>query len=170
VFGANSNVIAATFLAKDQASKTVNGLRQNIAKLGGPRFGVLGNAVGGLSAMSLGAFGAAAGVGVLSGGIEAFGNVLGSSVRAAAEEQVNIARLGAALKANVKDWNGNTDAIEAQIQQRELLGFSDDDLRDSLSRLVIRTHDVEKAFQDQSLAMDIARGRGIDSRAQGDGH
>jgi hypothetical protein len=55
-----------------------------------------------------------------------------------------------------------TTAIEAKIAAQEKLGFSDDALRDSLGALVVKTKDVAKAQQLQTIAMDLARARGID--------
>src|SRR4051794_30514506 len=102
-FGGNNTIVAGTFVAKDQASKTVNSLRKNIASLGGPRFGPLGSVVGGFSAMAGPALLAAGAI----GGITA---VLGAAVKGAIDEEANIRKLGEALKANVPDWKGNTAA------------------------------------------------------------
>lgn len=90
--------------------------------------------------------------------------VFGDAISSAIEEQKNIAKLDAALRANVEGWDGNTKAIEAQIRSRERLAFSDDDLRDSLALLVAATNDVGKAQAIQATAMDLARLKGIDLR------
>lgn len=100
----------------------------------------------------------ATGVGAVVGG-------LALAVRSAAEEQKGIARLDEALKANVKGWDGNRDAIEKVISKREDLSFSDGELRDSLSVLVTSTGDVTKALDLQQLAMDLARARGVSLEA-----
>ena len=63
--------------------------------------------------------------------------VIGKATQMAAEEELGIKRLDAALKANVKGWNGNTGAIEELISKRENLAFSDDELRQSLGTLVV---------------------------------
>ena len=113
--------------------------------------GKLGVATGGLiTPMSLGASGALA----LAGGLVYAG-------KAAIEEEKNIAKLDAALKANVEGFDGNTASIEKAIAQREKLAFSDDELRDSLALLVGATHDVDKAMTIQATAMDLARFKGI---------
>lgn len=95
-------------------------------------------------------------------GATALAKELGKATAAAAEEEVNINHLNAALAANIPFWNGNTDAIEQTIAARQSLAFADDQLRDSLAQLVTRTHDANKAFDLQSIAMDLARGRQID--------
>lgn len=74
---------------------------------------------------------------------------------------MSIQKLGTSLKANVADFDGNTSAIERTLQARMKLGFSDDEQRDSLSKLVIATHDVNKALDIQRTAMDLARLKGI---------
>ena len=113
--------------------------------------GKLGNVTGGLiTPMSLGASGALA----LGAGIVAAG-------RAAIDEEKNIAKLDASLRANVAGWDGNTDAIESQIKTRQKLAFSDDELRESLALLLGATKDVGKAQTIQATAMDLARLKGI---------
>lgn len=107
----------------------------------------------------------------LGAGIAAFGGlttaisgvvgVLGDAVAAAREDEESQSRLGAALKANIPNWNGNTEAIEATIAARQRLGFSDDEQRKSLGLLVVATNDVGKALQIQAAAMDLARLKGI---------
>jgi hypothetical protein len=153
-FGGNSSVVAATFVAKDQASASINTLRKNMASLGGPRLGPLGNLVGGFAAMAGPAFLAAGAI----GGVTA---VLGGAIKGAIEEEQNITKLGRALAANVDNWHGNTQAIEAQIAVNEKLAFSDDEQRDALSQLVTRTHDVNKAMTLMRTAMDLARLKGM---------
>jgi hypothetical protein len=112
-----------------------------------------------------------AGVGI-GGGILAFGmlksavtgvvGAFGDAVKASAEEEVGIAKLTAALEANVAGWNGNRDGIEAVIDTRERLGFSDDEQRESMALLVASTKDVTKALDLQRIAMDLSRLRGTE--------
>lgn len=87
---------------------------------------------------------------------------LGDSATAAREEGVAVASLTAALEANVAGFDGNVDAIEETIAAREELGFSDDEQRESLARLVAVTGDENVALDLQRQAMDLARLRGID--------
>lgn len=97
----------------------------------------------------------------LAGAITGVGDTLIDSVRKAAEEEAGIARLSAALQANVAAFDGNTSAIERTIKSRQDLAFADDELRSSLAVLVGATHDVERAFALQSTAMDLARLKNI---------
>ena len=85
-----------------------------------------------------------------------------AAAKAAAEEDASIARLNAAISANTTITADQTKEMDAAIEARQNLAFSDDDLRDSLSRLVPRTKDVSKAVGLQAIAMDFARLRGID--------
>lgn len=95
-------------------------------------------------------------------------NVIGDMIDAAREDEVSIQKLGTALRANVKDWDGNTDAIERTIKARVNLGFADDEQRDSLAKLVVATHDVNKALEVERTAMDLARLKGISLAEAGD--
>ena len=52
--------------------------------------------------------------------------MLGESIQMAKDEQVGIAKLDQALAANIAGWDGNRQAIEAVIAQREKLAFSDE--------------------------------------------
>lgn len=154
IFGSDQNVVAATFVARDQASKTVKTLRDNIKQVGTRAGGPLGGLLGGIAGIP----GPALLAGAAIGGLTAF---LGGAARAAMDEEKNVAKMGAALRANVADWDGNTDAIERTIAEREKLAFSDDDLRDSLSQLVFVTKDVDEAVRGQALAMDLARAKNM---------
>lgn len=137
--------------ARDLASRSVDRLH-----------GSLGRASGGVKRLG-GAFETLGKVGIL-GVITAIGaaiGFLGLATKAAADEQIGVTKLNTALKANIKGFNGNTDAIEAVIKKREDLAFSDDDLRASLASLVVKYHDVARAQRIQSVAMDVARLKGI---------
>ena len=137
--------------AKNLATGPIDKLHGSLTRAGG--------AVKGLG----GAFMTLGKVGIL-GVVTAIGaaiGFMGVATKAAAEEQVGIERLNTALKANVRGFKGNTDAIEAVIAQREKLAFSDDELRGSLSTLVTKTHDLNLAQQAQAVAMDVARAKGI---------
>jgi hypothetical protein len=49
--GGQNHVINTTFTAQDKASASINNLRKNVASLGGPKFGPLGNLVSGMASM-----------------------------------------------------------------------------------------------------------------------
>lgn len=84
-------------------------------------------------------------------------DVLKDSIEHAIADEESIAKLGQALRANVKDWDGNQEAIERVLKARIALGFSDEEQRDSLALLVAATKNEQKALEQQRLAMDLAR-------------
>jgi hypothetical protein len=101
---------------------------------------------------------------LFSQAISTITNVIGDMTAAAIADEESVHRLGASLKANVPNFDGNTDAIEANIKAHQRLGFEDETLRDSLTVLVGATHDVSKAESIMGTAMDLARFKGIDLR------
>jgi hypothetical protein len=141
-------VLKARDLASREFDKTGSAMAGADKKAEG-----LGGRLGGLGKIAAGV--ALGGVALLVGGLV-------GAVKAAAEEEVGINRLDAALKANIPAWDGNRDAIEQLIAKREGLAFADDQLRDSMSVLVAGTKDVTKAQELQALAMDLARAKGVD--------
>ncbi len=143
--------------AKDLATKEFKSINGEIARMEKTTKGAktgLGGLLSTVNPTKVALFGAAAGATVLVGG-------LADVAQKAIQEEKNIAGLNAALDANVAGWDGNTAAIERSIAKRELLAFSDDELRGSLKLLVGATKDVDKALALQSTAMDLARFKGI---------
>lgn len=105
---------------------------------------------------------AAKGFAIAGAAAVAVGGAMFAAAKAAADEEASIARLDAALAANTKITEDQRKQMDAAIETRKNLAFSDDDLRDSLARLVPRTGDVTKAIELQGLATDFARLRNID--------
>lgn len=103
----------------------------------------------------------------IGAGVTAFGlldsaatravDALKAIVGAGIAEEESMSRLTTALRANVVGWNGNTDSIVATIKAHVALGFTQEEQRNSLTQLVAATHDVNKAFEVQAVAMDLAR-------------
>ena len=115
----------------------------------------------------LAGLGLGAGLGLISATTRAVGaltDAIGDSIKMAISDQESQSRLRASLAANVKGWDGNTDAIEKSILASQRLGFDDETLRDSLTVLAGSTHDVAAAQKIQATAMDLARFKGIDLR------
>ena len=139
------------FILKDSASKGMRSLNKTARSLE--------KTAGTLNAP----FAAAAkGFAIAAGAAIAVGGAMFAAARAAAEEDASIARLNAAISANTTLTDEQTKQMDAAIEARQNLAFSDDSLRDSLARLVPRTKDVSKAIELQAIAMDFARLRGID--------
>ena len=135
----------------DKVGKSIGGLE---GASGRARSGIksLGGAL-----VTLGKVGVLGVITALVAATAAMGNALAGAI----EEEKGIARLDAALRANVKGWNGNTAAIEAAIDKRMALAFTDDELRQSMGTLVTATGDVDKALRLQAVAMDLARLKNI---------
>jgi hypothetical protein len=82
---------------------------------------------------------------------------LEKSVKAAANAQVETARLGVAFQTaglNVNKYKGSIDAAETSSRN---LGFSNEDVRNSLGSLIVATHNVPGAMKDLATSEDLAR-------------
>lgn len=152
---ASSTELALILKAKDLASREVNKLHDSMDKAAKSGHGLAGK---------LKTVGFVAG-GLAIAGVAILAKTLYEATQRAADEQKGITRLNAALHDNIKGWKGNTAWIEKRIAAQEQLGFSDDDQRNSLAQLVVRYKDLAKAQQVQTLAMDVARLKGIDLNA-----
>jgi hypothetical protein len=139
-----------TWLLRDEVSATAGKIDKKLKGMGETGKGV-GGMLSGLVNPSMLAAGA---IGVLGG-------VLIESVTGAIEAEKGIARLDAALKANVPGWNGNTKAIDDSMTAMENLGFKNTEVRDSLTKLIVPTHNVAKAEDAMKVAADLARLKGI---------
>jgi len=138
------------FILKDSASKGMRELNKTAR--------TLGKTAGTLNAP----FAAAAqGFAIAAGAAIAVGGAMFAAAKAAGEEDASIARLNATISANTNITDEQRKAMDAAVESRQNLAFSDDDLRDSLARLIPRTGDVTKAIELQSIATDFARLRGI---------
>jgi hypothetical protein len=105
---------------------------------------------------------AAMAAGVLAGTLA---SGLADAARAAAEEEVGIARLAQAVDNAGGSWERDGERIEDLITKRQRLSFSDDELRASLADLTIATGSVDEAMKRQALAMDLARAKNISLEA-----
>lgn len=84
--------------------------------------------------------------------------------RNAADEQVGVERLAQAIKATgtpaFKDLTSSAEKLI--VKWERMSGFSDDELRPALANLVAITGDSNEAFERMPIALDFARGAGID--------
>lgn len=134
------------------AERTAMEIAINAKDMTDPAFSALGNRLGGLKTAALALGGALGGT---------LGGALADAARAAAEEEVGIARLAGAVDNAGGSWAKHSEEIEGVIAERQKLSFSDGELRDSLSDLIIATGSVDEAMRRQTLAMDLARAKGI---------
>lgn len=130
----------STTLAETEMGKMAKAAGINMGQLGG---------------LSLAAVGVAAGVGAMAVGLI-------SATKAAMEEEAGITRLNATLQAAGTSYQEYGTEIDAAIVAGTEMAFTDDQVRDSLGRLVQQTQDVNTALDLQTTAMDLARGTGMD--------
>jgi hypothetical protein len=93
------------------------------------------------------------------------GAILGAAalaIKSYAEEEQSISKLRQAMANMGLSYDDQKQSIESVIASQLKLGFSLKEQRDSLSRLILGTHDVAKAQDLMGMAMDIARGKGVD--------
>lgn len=117
--------------------------------------------VGGLSG-AFGTFGAVAGGVVAGGAVEKLGGFLVDAGKAAAEDAAATARLEQALRNAGGSFDENLGKVNAAIDAGQKKAFTDDQVRDSFQQLLAATGDVNESLDRQKLAMDLARGAGID--------
>jgi hypothetical protein len=104
--------------------------------------------------------GTAAGV-ALAGGLALAGKAAFDMTKRAAEDQQASARLAQTLHKTTGATKEQQTAVESWITaQGKAKGFSDDELRPSLSKLVVATGSVAKAQKLAAMAMDISTGTG----------
>lgn len=154
------NNIRATVGVKDNASNELDRIKAKFAGL--QKQGAKGFAIGASAAVT------AKGINLVADAASGAVAALGDMVEAAIADEESQRKLGAALQANIPNWDGQTDAIERVLESRMKLGYSDDEQRQSLATLVAVTKDSTKALDLQRKAMDLARLRNIDLQAASD--
>lgn len=96
-------------------------------------------------------------------GLAALGVALFDATKGAIEDDAAQQKLALTLRNTTGATDAQIAATESWISsQGKLLGISDDELRPTLARLVTQTHDVTKAQELASLAMDVSAGTGKD--------
>jgi len=131
-------------IARDRASQT-------FGRIGHAADGV-GHKLGQMAKYAAVATGALA-VGAVKAGVD--------FAKMAADDAAAAAKLATALKNNAGATKAQIKATEDWITKQGIAyGVADDDLRPALGRLVTATHDVTKAQQLATLAMDVSAGSG----------
>lgn len=100
--------------------------------------------------------------GLLTGAMDIAIGTLGAMDQAFKDDEVSQTKLAQALKNNIPNWSGSTKAVEEYASAQGKLGFTDDEVRDSLGQLIGITHDLTKAQELNTLAQELARAKGID--------
>jgi hypothetical protein len=117
----------------------------------------LGGIVGGLAKIGL----AGAGIGIVKDAIGGVIGAFGDLASAAADEKLGMDRLVQTTRNAIPAFDGNTASLDKAIAAGERKAFVDDDVRNSLGLLIGKYHDVTKAQEVQSIAMDLARAKGM---------
>lgn len=91
----------------------------------------------------------------------AFAAALAEGSKAAIEESKQVFQLNDTLVNATPDFDGNTEAINKQLEAYKALGFSGKEVRGEYAQLVETLHSTSAAQMDLRLAMDISRGSGV---------
>lgn len=152
----NKVSIAASVPGAKQATGEIKSLHDAFTRL--QKGGAEGFKIGASIAATNAAFSALQDLGAEA--VQAAGQIATASLHAYKDQEDSLAKLNTSLRANTA-LQGDTSAIEKRIKANEALGFTDTDLRNSLALIVPATHDADKALNVQSVAMDLARFKGI---------
>ena len=134
--------LAILLTVKDAASKPLSGIMSSLGGVGKAALAIGGAAV--------------VGIGV-------FADSLWDDAQAAAEEEVGIARLIAAVEASGASWEEASAKIEDYLaKETARTALDDGEGREALARLTATTGDYNEALNLLGLAQDIARGKNID--------
>jgi len=96
-------------------------------------------------------------------GLAAVGVALFDATKGAIEDAAAQDKLALTMRNTTGATDGQIKATENWIAaQGKALGYTDDDLRPALARLMTQTHDVTKAQELMSIAMDVSSGTGKD--------
>ena len=94
-------------------------------------------------------------------GLVAVGAALFDATKGAIEDAAAQDKLALTMRNTTGATDAQIAATESWISaQGKALGYTDDDLRPALSRLMTQTHDVTKAQELMSIAMDVSTGTG----------
>jgi hypothetical protein len=142
---ASDVALSIILTATDQTSAGLSSATASLGKL---------EKATGLAKAAFGALAGAATVALVGG--------LSQAANAAAEDEANMAKLRQAIENTGIAYEDVNDAVQAQIKHGQELAFTDTQIRDSLTALTVTTGSVSEAMNLQSLALDIARTKGMD--------
>ncbi len=149
-----SNNLRITADLKNNASTPLRQLRGDLDDVSNSK---------GIGAITAG-FGMGIGMAVFNAGVSAIHAGVGAiedMVKGAMADEVATAKLAQAFQNWGSTLQANQPAVDASIKKGVSLGFTDDEITDSLARLVTATGDAKKAQEFQAAAMDLARTKGI---------
>ncbi len=102
----------------------------------------------------------AAAFNVLDTAVSGIIGTLGDADQAFKDDQASQDLLATALRNNIPGWNGNTDAIEANITAQQKKGVNDGEQRQGMVELLNKTHDITAATSLSNAAIELAAGTG----------
>lgn len=105
---------------------------------------------------------AAVGSSAITSGLKSIGSELSNLTKGAAEDAASQARLQKAITNTGASYAAYGKTLEGVISKGQQLGFTDDQVRDSLSLLTAQTGNAGEATKRFALAQDLARGANID--------
>lgn len=140
--------LALILTLKDEASRELNKVKDSLGTVKGAALAIGGAAVAGIGALTYGLYDAA---------------------KAAAEEEVGIARLAAAVRATGADWEAASAEIENYIAaEGRRVALDDGEGRNALARLTTTVGDYKRAMELLPLAIDLAAAKNIDLASAAD--
>lgn len=161
----STETITLAIVAKDLASGNISrfiGHMDTVAKRGGILASVF-QGVGQHVGQSIGSMlsPTRALTGAIDAGTDAAMRLAEGVFTEYAQGEIVAARLDAALKANIENWNGDKSAIDAVSKSAEHFAFVNDDVENGVADLVVHTHNLNEALEIIPVAMDLARFKGI---------
>jgi len=134
---------------KDQVSQQLSGIQDQLQKLTTVTAATSALATGGLTE--------------LLHGFERLADIIPETINAAAEEQVSLQRLGAAVQATGANWQDAQEAVEAYIRSEERrTAITEESGIEGLARLTEATGSYVSAMKLLPIAEDLAAAKGMD--------
>lgn len=163
----SSNQVTITITATDGSSQVFKAIASSAQGMGTAVSTAGNTASTGLAKLDSAASKTSSTLKTLASGFSAVGksslvSFLNDSTHAAADAQVQNARLAAAFEAVGKSAADYSDQISAVSKQALQLGFDDDKAAEAIARLVQTTGSADDSLQALGAAEDLARARGID--------
>jgi hypothetical protein len=146
-FGGDNQELSIVIKARDEATAVFKNVGTSVGKMATN----FDNAKTASTAIAVGIAGAATAIG-------AFGVM---AVKAASSAEVEMARFGATLATMGKKGTDARAGILAAAAAAVKLGFDDEEAANSIASLFQRTGDLSQAIKLNTLAMDLARAKGI---------
>lgn len=160
---ASQQELSFAIKAINEASKTLKEVQGDLGNLGdqseksGGKLSSFASGLGGVASVAGGI--------VAAGALQKVGGYLSDAVQGAIEDEAATKRLEQALRNVGGAFDENLAKVNDAITAGQEKAYTDDQVRNSFQQLLAATGDVNEALDRQKLAMDLARGAGIDLEA-----